>query len=248
MINVYSMDDETDLGESLASNQDCSPNSSSSLSKSDVMSGNQMIDNWLGLSVHCTTSIEDFCDGDLEQPDTDPSPSNSGLSYDLTAFPKTTSAMTMFYPHLNGYDIHPLLLNQRRRNQMESSFIDPLNLPPHPLMPDVPRQMIHKNKVRPKVSHRRSDFTNAQSSDFEQPLIVDTEKYHRKSFYCVACSKTFKFQTSLLRHNNKVHISKYQCQSCHRVFSRQAYLDVHTSKQGSSCYLGNEYGIAKSKK
>lgn len=101
----------------------------------------------VGLSVHCTTSIEDFCDGDLEQPDTDPSPSTSGLSYDLTAFPKTTSAMSMFYPHLNGYDIHPLLLNQKRRNQMESSFIDPLNLPPHPLMPDVPRQMIHKNKA-----------------------------------------------------------------------------------------------------
>ena len=40
------MDDEADLGESLASNQDCSPNSSSSLSKSDVMSGNEMIDNW----------------------------------------------------------------------------------------------------------------------------------------------------------------------------------------------------------
>lgn len=40
------MEDETDLGESLASNLDQSPNSSSSLSKSDVMSGNQMIDNW----------------------------------------------------------------------------------------------------------------------------------------------------------------------------------------------------------
>lgn len=46
MINIYSMDDETNLGESLVSNLDHSPNSSSGLSKSDVMSGNQMIDNW----------------------------------------------------------------------------------------------------------------------------------------------------------------------------------------------------------
>lgn len=46
MINVCSMDNETDLGESLASSQDCSPNSSSSLSKSDMMSGNQILDNW----------------------------------------------------------------------------------------------------------------------------------------------------------------------------------------------------------
>lgn len=101
----------------------------------------------VGLGVHCTTSIEDYCDGDLEQPDSDPSPSTSGLSYDLTTFPKTTSsAMSMFYPHLNGYDIHPLLMNPRRR-QIESPIIDPLNLPPHPLMPDVPRHMIHKTKA-----------------------------------------------------------------------------------------------------
>uniref|UniRef100_A0A2S2R437 Uncharacterized protein n=1 Tax=Sipha flava TaxID=143950 RepID=A0A2S2R437_9HEMI len=146
MINVYSMDDETDLGETLASNLDRSPNTSSVLSKADMISGNQILDNWLGLSVHCTTSIDDYCDGDLEHPDSDPSPSTSGLSYDLSTFPKTPSAMSMFYPHLNGYDIHPLLLNQRRR-QMEPPIIDPLNLPPHPLMPDIPRQMIHKTKV-----------------------------------------------------------------------------------------------------
>jgi len=243
------MDDETtDLGESLASNMDHSTDSSSGLSKSDMMLGNQMLDNWLGLSVHCTTSIEDYCDGDLEQPDSDPSPSTSGLSYDLATFPKTTpSAMSMFYPHLNGYDIHPLLLNQRRR-QIEPSILDPLNLPPHPLMPDISRQMVHKTKVRTKVSHRRPDVINGQSLNCRQSMIVDTDKCQRKTFYCAACSKTFKFQTSLLRHNNKVHISKYQCQSCHRVFSRQAYLDVHTSKQGSSCYLGNGYSIAKSKK
>lgn len=40
------MEDETDLGKSLASNLDQSLNGSTSLSKSDVMSGNQMIDNW----------------------------------------------------------------------------------------------------------------------------------------------------------------------------------------------------------
>lgn len=46
MINDYSMDDETELGDSLATNLDHSPDSSSSLSKSDVMAGNRMIDNW----------------------------------------------------------------------------------------------------------------------------------------------------------------------------------------------------------
>lgn len=97
--------------------------------------------------MHCTTTVEDYCDGDLEQPDSDLSPSTSGISYDLTAFPKTTSsAMSMFYPHLNGYDIHPLLLNQRRLH-LEPSILDPLNLPPHPLMPGVSRQMIHKSKA-----------------------------------------------------------------------------------------------------
>lgn len=101
----------------------------------------------VGLSVHCMAPIDDYCDGDLEQPDSDPSPSTSGLPYDFATFPKTTtSAMSMFYPHLNGYDIHPLLFNQRRR-QIEPSILDPLNLPPHPLMPDVPRQMVHKNKA-----------------------------------------------------------------------------------------------------
>lgn len=40
------MEDEMDLGKSLASNLDQSLNGSTSLSKSDVMSGNQMIDNW----------------------------------------------------------------------------------------------------------------------------------------------------------------------------------------------------------
>lgn len=54
--------------------------------------------------------------------------------------------MSMFYPHFNGYDIHPLLLNQRRR-QIDPSILDPLNLPPHPLMPDVSRQMVHKTKA-----------------------------------------------------------------------------------------------------
>ncbi|XP_050436860.1 uncharacterized protein LOC126843388 isoform X2 [Adelges cooleyi] len=249
MINIYGMDDETDLSESLASNLNHSPHSSSSFSKSEVISGSQMLDNWLGLSVHCTSSIDDYCEGELEQPDSDPSPSTSGLSYDLTAFPKTTSTMSMFYPHLNGYDIHPLLINQKRR-QMEPPMIDSLNLPPHPLIPDIPRQAIQKAKMRGKATHRQLDYTNGQLPNCDQALIVEADRCQRKSFCCVACSKTFKFQTSLLRHNNKVHISKYQCQSCHRVFSRQAYLDVHTSKQGSSCYLGNGFAatINKSKK
>lgn len=52
MINVYSMDDETNLAVSLATNLDHSPNSSSNLSKSDVMSGNHMIDNWCKFCIH----------------------------------------------------------------------------------------------------------------------------------------------------------------------------------------------------
>ncbi|XP_050533428.1 uncharacterized protein LOC126901171 isoform X2 [Daktulosphaira vitifoliae] len=246
MINIYGMDDDADLGESLASNLNHPSHSSSSLSKLD-MSSNQMLDNWR-LSVHCTTSLDDYCDGELEKQDCDPCPSSSGFSYDLTSFPKSTSsAMSMFYPHLNSYDIHPLLMNQKRR-PVESSLIDPPNLPPHPLIPDVSRQIIHKSKVRGKVTNRQSDYNCGELPNCDQTFIVDADRCQRKTFYCVACSKTFKFQTSLLRHNNKVHISKYQCQSCHRVFSRQAYLDVHTSKQGSSCYLANSYTITKSKK
>lgn len=40
------MDNETEPGDSLATNLDHSPDSSSSLSKSDVISGNRILDNW----------------------------------------------------------------------------------------------------------------------------------------------------------------------------------------------------------
>lgn len=40
------MDDDTELGDSLAANLDHSPDTSSNMSKSDVMSGNRIIDNW----------------------------------------------------------------------------------------------------------------------------------------------------------------------------------------------------------
>lgn len=46
MINIYGMDDDADLGESFDSNLNDPFRSPSNLLKSDIMSSNQMLDNW----------------------------------------------------------------------------------------------------------------------------------------------------------------------------------------------------------
>ncbi|XP_018902039.1 uncharacterized protein [Bemisia tabaci] len=207
----------------------------------------------VGLSVTCSTSMDECYDVDVESTD-EPSASTSSLSFGMDSFnlKGQSSPVSMFYPQISSYDIHPLLLNNRRSSDGEDDDIDNdeplitdsdsvLVLPDHHLLMEPVR---HKNKHKQKSAKRKN--TSSTSSLFvsvNQSDEVDTSDYSnskaRKAFYCRACAKAFKFQTSLLRHNNKVHISKYQCPTCSRVFSRQAYLDVHTSKQGSSCFLGN---------
>ncbi|RZF38310.1 hypothetical protein LSTR_LSTR017696 [Laodelphax striatellus] len=157
--------------------------------------------------------------------------------------------LALFYPQL-GYEIHPFLLSQHHahtRHQNMGAFEEAddtnllendhavfgaPNLLEDPLRPKLPNK---PPKRKPPIETQPYPVNMVEQPDSN----ADYSMKNRKIFFCKLCEKTFKFQTSLLRHNNKVHISKYQCQTCHRVFSRQAYLDVHTSKQGSSCYLGN---------
>lgn len=160
-------------------------------------------------------------------------------------------SVTMFYPQLSGYDIHPLLINQRRRSAQSEKLIDPQDPleDTQTLTPALNNHQLKDTRFKQKLKPGKRRPNDLQDESYvlpENPTGLDNEASdysakNRKSFYCRACGKAFKFQTSLLRHNNKVHISKYQCPTCSRVFSRQAYLDVHTSKQGSSCYLGKYF-------
>jgi len=205
--------------------------------------------------------MADCYDVDVERTD-EPRASTSNLPFGIAAYGKPhgpPNPVAMFYPQLSGYEIHPLVINQRRRAaheklQTESGTTDsessPLGLVTTPMHKELMRQSFKQKQKPPKrrvASSDDQDLSAASGNSFPQSgagAEGETSDYSsktRKSFFCRACGKAFKFQTSLLRHNNKVHISKYQCPTCSRVFSRQAYLDVHTSKQGSSCYLGTGF-------
>lgn len=179
---------------------------------------------------HCYPDI------DIDQSDLDVSGSSTSLPFEFVEYNKSQmspSHVAMFYPQL-GYDLHPLLMNQRKRNDSDkldaSSLLttDDFQVPPHHLVIN-PTKL---TKKKSKFSRKKEEPTTSQS-----PTDLSETAEKRKIFFCRDCGKSFKFQTSLLRHNNKVHNCKYQCPTCHRVFSRQAYLDVHTSKPGSSCFL-----------
>lgn len=195
-----------------------------------------------------------------------------GLPHGKTLLGSSPSAVAMFYPQISAYEIHPLIISQRRRSLLDKSDSDlngssddslPLGLVTgsHSIGSTTPlplslrhlyretsvaqKQRNVKRKVQSRDSieiahddlddlYPESDVSGNNQQDSE---ASDYSSKARKSFFCRACGKSFKFQTSLLRHNNKVHISKYQCATCNRVFSRQAYLDVHTSKPGSTCYI-----------
>lgn len=192
----------------------------------------------------------------------------SSVPFDFTECNKAQMSPThvaMFYPQL-GYDLHPLLMNQRKRTEsMNEKFNsqtlvtnDDFSLSAHHLVINSPKAKNKQKSFRCAkkppmvVDYMDSSTTPAPMLPLSSPgalpcqpsMPLAVEK-HRKIFYCRECGKSFKFQTSLLRHNNKVHNCKYQCPTCHRVFSRQAYLDVHISKPGSSCYL-NCYNVRTS--
>lgn len=213
-------------------------------------------------SVTFPNSMADCYDVDVERTD-EPCASTSTLPFGMGAYGKPhgpPNPVAMFYPQLSGYEIHPLLMNQRRRaalekQQTESGTGDKdstaLGLVTTSMHKELMRQSFKQKQKCPKrrapSSDDQGDLSTASGNTFPQSVTgseaeaSDYSAKSRKSFFCRACGKAFKFQTSLLRHNNKVHISKYQCPTCSRVFSRQAYLDVHTSKQGSSCYLGSGF-------
>lgn len=189
---------------------------------------------------------EPYCDGDPERDD--PPPPQGHLPYMSTFAKHGAPSVAMLYPQLT-YDLHPLLLNQRRRSSQSEKYpdsLDPLeetsSLNPTLSSIHLKDSARYKPKLKMPVKRRIHEQEEPYGMPERPPVMEEPSSEYsakiRKSFFCSSCGKTFKFQTSLLRHNNKVHISKYQCPTCARVFSRQAYLDVHTSKQGSSCYLG----------
>jgi uncharacterized C2H2 Zn-finger protein len=205
--------------------------------------------------------MADCYDVDVERSD-EPCASTSNLPFGMGAYGKPhgpPNPVAMFYPQLSGYEIRPLIINQHRRAaheklQTESGATDSdstaLRLVTTPMHKELIRQNFKQKQRSPKrrvPNTDPGDLSTASGNSFPQSVAgaeteaSDYSAKSRKSFFCRACGKAFKFQTSLLRHNNKVHISKYQCPTCSRVFSRQAYLDVHTSKQGSSCYLGTGF-------
>lgn len=174
----------------------------------------------------------------------------------------------MFYPQISAYEIHPLIINQRRRSALDKSGLDsdltgssddsvPLGLvtsqhslggSPTPL----PLSLRHLYKVKKffcirsanitlteyrgcnkclifqdtsvaqkqrnvkrKVQVRDLDLNHDDCDDLysgsdlagssqQDSEATDYSSKARKSFFCRACGKSFKFQTSLLRHNNKV--------------------------------------------
>ncbi|KAE8745360.1 hypothetical protein FOCC_FOCC007908 [Frankliniella occidentalis] len=194
-----------------------------------------------------------------------------GLPQGKALLGSSPSAVAMFYPQISAYEIHPLIINQRRRSAFDKSDPDltgssddsgPLGLVSSPSFGDstpLPLSLRHLYKDTSVAQKQRNVKRKVQARDPLELTQDDCDEIYsgsdiagssqqeseasdyspkaRKSFFCRACGKSFKFQTSLLRHNNKVHISKYQCSTCNRVFSRQAYLDVHTSKPGSACYI-----------
>lgn len=201
----------------------------------------------VGLSVTCSTTIDECYVVDVERTD-EACASTSELSYGVVPFiakSKTPSVapVALVCPTLGTFEL-PLLINQRGgarrdKNQNEDLILDSEEIDiTAPLIASDPGRQKYKQKQKTplKKSVVNTSYTSSREVD---PQVSDYSTKNRKAFFCRACGKAFKFQTSLLRHNNKVHISKYQCPTCSRLFSRQAYLDVHTSKQGSTCFLGN---------
>lgn len=200
----------------------------------------------VGLSVTCSTTIDECYVVDVERTD-EACASTSELSFGMVPFmtksgSPSAAPVALVCPSLS-YEI-PLLVNQRSgtrrdKNQNEDIAVDSeeIDITAPLIANDAGRQ---KYKQKQKTQLNKSSVNTLYSSSRESDTEVsDYSMKNRKAFFCRACGKAFKFQTSLLRHNNKVHISKYQCPTCSRLFSRQAYLDVHTSKQGSTCFLGN---------
>lgn len=199
----------------------------------------------VGLSVTCSTTIDECYVVDVERTD-EACASTSELSFGMVPFmtksgSPSAAPVALVCPSLS-YEI-PLIVNQRsgtRRDKNQNEDIvgsEEIDTTAPLIANDAGRQKYkQKQKTQLKKSSVNTLYSSSRESDTE---VSDYSTKNRKAFFCRACGKAFKFQTSLLRHNNKVHISKYQCPTCSRLFSRQAYLDVHTSKQGSTCFLGN---------
>ncbi|XP_066998971.2 zinc finger protein 878 [Anabrus simplex] len=202
------------------------------------------------------TNMAECYDEEVEHTE-EPCASTSDLPFGYGKTRASPTPVAMFYPQLSGYEVHPLILNPRRKGMPEKIKSENALTDSEPDVALGLSSPIHKDLMiqnyRQRDSHspsRRVDSNTDQVGELPvmsgkschgETEVSDYSSKSRKSFFCRACGKAFKFQTSLLRHNNKVHISKYQCPTCSRVFSRQAYLDVHTSKQGTSCYLGSSY-------
>lgn len=200
----------------------------------------------VGLSVTCSTTIDECYVVDVERTD-DTCPSTSELSFGMVPFMtksrSPTTPVALVCPNLGNYEI-PLVINQRGGTRRDKNANEDITVDSEEIDITAPLITIEtgrqKYKQKQKTPLKKSVVNTSYSSSKEEgPLVSDYSTKNRKAFFCRACGKAFKFQTSLLRHNNKVHISKYQCPTCSRLFSRQAYLDVHTSKQGSTCFLGN---------
>lgn len=205
--------------------------------------------NFRNIESNALYSAMDQCYGDIdvEQSDLDISSGSTELPFEFIECNKSSmspSHVAMFYPQL-GYDLHPLLMNQRKCSDSVSEKLsaqslltnDDIQVPTHHLVINPPKSAKNKQKSTKSVKKKDETHLNSVLSRTVRHDISETGEKNRKTFYCRECGKSFKFQTSLLRHNNKVHNCKYQCPTCHRVFSRQAYLDVHISKPGSSCFM-----------
>lgn len=203
----------------------------------------------VGLSVTCSTTIDECYVVDVEKTEDEACASTSELSFGMVPFmtkseSPSASPVALVCPGLS-YEI-PLIVNQRSgtrrdKNQNEDIIVDSegIDIAAPLITSDSGRQKYNKQKQKMQLKQKPSTNMSYSSSRELDPEVSDYSTKNRKAFFCRACGKAFKFQTSLLRHNNKVHISKYQCPTCSRLFSRQAYLDVHTSKLGSTCFLGN---------
>uniref|UniRef100_A0A1B6D318 C2H2-type domain-containing protein n=1 Tax=Clastoptera arizonana TaxID=38151 RepID=A0A1B6D318_9HEMI len=174
----------------------------------------------VGLSVTCSTSMDDCYDVNTDRVD-EPCASTSSLPFNMVPFitksvSPPSASMAVFYPQLTNYDI-PIIMNQRHRDKNDEDHIDNEHIKLEPV--EVNESTSQKHKGKQKVTKRRNDETLTYELLREQSSETsDFSTKNRKAFFCRACGKAFKFQTSLLRHNNKVHISKYQCPTCNRVF------------------------------
>lgn len=91
--------------------------------------------------------------------------------------------------------------------------------------------------------HGNMDNQSSSSSSDEEPLskLIKMKKGRKSKFFCIACSKGFRYENTFNLHNEKTHNpdnpppKDYKCETCNEIFMEVASYNRHLRIHGFPC-------------